>query len=427
MSVTMDAVKGRMHNNEYWVGSLSFPAVEKNVKLPEDEHWDDIFGVRQEEAQRRLNKSRINGQMVPYLEHKDAFFSSLTMIMVPMDGEPLEEGKDFKFVPLSDGSNVGTLEIKDHVHMFPADGQHRSAAIIAAMKQNKALFMREEVPVVVLPFKNKDQVRQLFADLNLNAKVAAASIGKSFETRDPLIVATKRVIRDVALFQGRVNEQTNSLAKKSPDVVTMNTLAQAHESLLEVLYPVGGKPGQFREHEALQAIVQLDPADPLVAEVSDKLRDVWDVVIGAIPQWEDVVAGRTSARELRDGDEEKGTPGHIFAYGIGWQAIALVAAALIRYREDDWSEELARAIEAVDWEKGQHWNGIAMVGDRVNNTGPGVKASAGFILDSAGYTKTDGEKIGDYIEAMKKSLAGFEEAKIAADAIAAAKGELVEA
>ena len=263
--------------------------------------------------------------------------------------------------------------------------------------------------------------------MNLNAKVAAASIGKSFETRDPLIVATKRVIRDVALFQGRVNEQTNSLAKKSPDVVTMNTLAQAHESLLDVLYPVGGKAGQFREHEALQAIVQLDPADARVGEVSDKLRDVWDVVIGAIPQWEDVVAGRVSARELRDGDEEQQTPGYIFAFGIGWQAIALVAAALIRYREDDWSEELARAIEATDWQKGLHWNGIAMVGDRVNNTGPGVKATAGFILDTAGYSKADGEKIGDYIETMKKSLAGFQEAKIAAEAIAKAKGELVEA
>ena len=95
---------------------------------------------------------------MPYLQHKDAFFSSLTMIMVPMDGEALEEGKDYKFLPVSDGSKVGTLQIKDHVRMFPADGQHRSAAIIAAMKQNKSSFMLEEVPVVVLPYKNKDQV-----------------------------------------------------------------------------------------------------------------------------------------------------------------------------------------------------------------------------------------------------------------------------
>ena len=45
MSVMMDAVKGCMHNNEYWVGSLSFPAIEMSVKLPEDEHWDTIFLV----------------------------------------------------------------------------------------------------------------------------------------------------------------------------------------------------------------------------------------------------------------------------------------------------------------------------------------------------------------------------------------------
>jgi DGQHR domain-containing protein len=425
MSVKLAAVKGRMRNNDYWVGSVTFPAIEKNVKLPEDDHWDDIFGEGQEEAQRRLNKPRVTGNMVPYLDHEDAFFSSLTMILVPMDGQPLEENRDYRFIHEPD-SKVGVLEIEDHVHMFPADGQHRSATIIEAIRQNKSKFMKEEVAVVLLPFKEKDQVRQLFADLNLHAKAASGSIGKSFETRDPLIVATKRVMRDVALFQGRVNEQTNSLAKKSPDVVTMNTLAQAHETLLKALYPVR-KGRDYRDHEELQAIRQLDPSEARVTDVSDKLRDVWDVVIGAIPQWQDVVSGDVSARELRDGDEEQGTPGYIFAYGIGWQAIGLVAAAMIKYREEDWSEELAKAIELVDWQKGPQWNGIAMIGDRVNNTGPGVRATAGYILKVAGFKPEDGEDIESLLNALDKSLAGFQEAKIAAEAVAAAKGELIAA
>ncbi len=35
----------------------------------------------------------------------------------------------------------------------------------------------------------------------------------------------------------------------------------------------------------------------------------------------------------------------------------------------------------VDWKKGPHWNGIAMVGTRVNNTDPGILATAGYILN----------------------------------------------
>jgi DNA sulfur modification protein DndB len=402
MSIKMAAVKGRMRNNEYWVGSLDFAAIEKFVKLPEDDHWDEIFGVGQEEAQRRLNRPRVAGKMVPYLKNDDAFFSSLTMIMVPMDGSPLEEGEHFTFKPLEGSQKAGELEIENMVDMFPADGQHRSATIIEALKQNKALFMREEVPVVILPFKSKDQVRQLFSDLNQQAKVAT-SIARSFETRDPVVVATKRVMRDVALFENRVNEQTTSLAKKSPDVITMNTLVLAHEAMLEAMFPVNGKGRTFRDHEALQTIRSLDPSDTQVADVSDKLRDVWDVVIGAIPQWEDIVADRISARELREGEDDSGNGGYVFAYGIGWQAIGLVAAALIRHRPDDWSEELARAIESVDWQKGPQWNGIAMVGSRVNNTAPGVKATAGYVLEQAGFTAEDGVKIKEYLGNLASS------------------------
>lgn len=406
MSTKMSAVKGHMRGNSYWSGSLSFAAISKYVKLPEDDHWDGIFGTGQEEAQRRLNRARVVGTMVPYLKHEDAFFSSLTLILVPMDGQPLEEGEHFKFTPSEEGGNVGKLEIEDFVDMFPADGQHRSATIVEGLKLDKSLA-KQEVPVVILPFKSKDQVRQLFSDLNLHAKVAPGSIGASFETRDPLMVATKRVMRDLALFQGRVNEQTNSLAKKSPDVVTMNTLVQAHLAILTELYPVHGQGKTFRDHEEMAGIRQVDPADAKVAIVSDKLLEVWETVVQAIPQWEDVVEDRVMPRELRDGDETTGKPGHIFAFGIGWQAIGLVAAALIRHREEDWQEELARALEAVDWRKGPHWNQIAMVGDRVNNTGPGVKATAGYILEKAGFTSDDGSKIKDYLAALSKSRAGM--------------------
>jgi DNA sulfur modification protein DndB len=59
--------------------------------------------------------------------------------------------------------------------------------------------------------------------------------------------------------------------------------------------------------------------------------------------------------------------------------------------------------QAVDWRKGPHWNGIAMVGERVNNTGPGIQATAGYVLRQAGLTAAEGTEIKDLLEALRRS------------------------
>lgn len=413
MSINLSVVKGKTFDNDFWLGSLTFAAIAKYVKLPENKDWDPIFGgPGEQEAQRKLNKGRVNNEIVPYiLENHDAFFSSLTLVLVPGIDQPLEEGRDYEFKPMdANNPDVGILEIDESVDMFPADGQHRTAAIIEALKEDRERLRHQKVPVVILPFRNKEQVRQHFSDLNLHAKGAPQSIGFAFESRDPLVIVTKRVMKEIPLFEGRVNELTNSLSKKTPDVVTMGTLVQAHEALLAEIYPVKGKGLSFKDHDAIKGLRQTDPMDSKVTPVAERLKEVWEVALANIPEWEGVLADKIHPRELRDGDETKGTRGYVFAYGIGWQAIALVAAALIRHRPDDWSEELARCLRAVDWRKGPHWNGIAMVGDRVNNTGPGVKATAGYLLEKGGIKPDDGVAIKTLLEALAKSREGMQQA-----------------
>jgi len=395
MAIQISVVKGKTLSTDYWLGSLSFSAISKYVKLPENTDWDDVFGGKGgQEAQRKLAKTRVTNEIVPYLLNSDdAFFSSLALILVPASGKPLKEGSDFRFVPIAADGKIGTLEIDESVDMFPADGQHRAAAIIEALKQDRGRMTPQEVPVVLLPYVDKEKLRQHFSDLNLNAKPVSQSIGYAFESRDPIVIITKRIMKDVPLFEKRVNELSNSLAKKSPDVITMGTLVQAHHILLEALY--GSK---YKDESEITDLRQLDPADERVGAVAEKLRDVWEVVIDNIPEWDLLMNGKVSARELREGDEAKGTTGYVFAFGLGWQAIATAAAAVIKDERDDWSEDLAHCLRAVDWKKGSHWHGIAMVGDRVNNTGPGIKATAGYIL-RAGGLPADGGEVGTLIGA----------------------------
>jgi DNA sulfur modification protein DndB len=103
----------------------------------------------------------------------------------------------------------------------------------------------------------------------------------------------------------------------------------------------------------------------------------------------------------------EGMEGYVFAFGLGWQALAQAAAALITHRPHTWKTDLAKAIQAVDWRKGPRWNGIAMVGERVNNTGPGIQATAGYVLRQAGLTATDGTDIKDLLEALRRSEAAL--------------------
>ena len=50
----------------------------------------------------------------------------------------------------------------------------------------------------------------------------------------------------------------------------------------------------------------------------------------------------------------------------------------------DWSDLLRTAVGLLDWKRGTEWEGTAMSGKRVNNTGPGINATAEYIFQHCG-------------------------------------------
>src|SRR5262249_38593957 len=125
-------------------------------------------------------------------------------------------------------------------------------------------------------------------------------------------------------------------------------------------------------------------------------EEVWDVIIDALPQWQQVIDGLVHPGELR---EDK----FVFAFGVGWQGLATAAAALIKHRPGTWQKDLEKAIKVVNWKAGPHWNGIAMQGDWINNTGPGINATAGYILESGGFKRGQGVEIDKLFGLLAKS------------------------
>lgn len=408
MAHLIKAVKGSFFDTPYWSGKMKLAAISNVIKPPADPMWDEIF--EGSSAQRDLTKSRVMNDMVPYLLKPDyhPFFSALTLILVPVDGEHLVEGVDYKFKTDEPNGDVGELVIEDQVLLFPADGQHRQAALAEAFRQRRALAT-EEVPVILLPFESVKRVRQLFSDLNLNAKVVSKTLGLTYESRNPVVVVAKRVMQELPLFDDgkRVNLKSNSLAAKSPAVISMNTLVEVTSMILAAVLDTSVKA--LKSHPDLVAIENADPDDPAVVEVAQPVIEAWEVIVDAFPRWQDVIDGALSPGALRDGlKDDAGNlleDGYVAAFGIGWQALGLVAAAVIRIEGDDWSEQLERAIGSVDWQKGAQWNGTAMIGGRVNNTGPGIRNTAGYVLDKAGYGGTNDAEAKTLIEGARTAIA----------------------
>ena len=410
MAQTIQVVKGTFFGSDYWSGKMKIASVER-IRPPNDPFWDHIFDPV-EGAQRDLNKRRVIDQMVPYLLNKSAhpFFSAITVILVPVEGSHLKEGEDYTFKSSGPQGDVGTLEIEDHVLMFPADGQHRREAMAQAYGQDKSIHS-QEVPVILLPFESVERVRQLFADLNLHAKNPGKTIGLAYDYRDPLANLAKRLMQDVVLFDNgkRVNTKTNSLAAKSPAVISLNTLVEVTKSILAA--QLNSEIKNLHIHPGIKAIENLEPGDKQVKALARQVADVLEVVIAAFPHWEDVRQERRTPGQIRDGvkgeDGRIQEQGYVSAFGLGWQALGLIAAAIIRVEPDDWSEALQRTLASVDWQKGVHWNGIAMIypagsdDGRVNNTGPGIRATAGYVLKKAGYGDVEDEDVQSLIRAYE--------------------------
>lgn len=138
----------------------------------------------------------------------------------------------------------------------------------------------------------------------------------------------------------------------------------------------------------------LSPSDAPVGQKAEPLVKVWEVIINSLPGWQEVMGKTLSAGAVREQ--------YVSAHGLGWQAIAHAAAAIIRTEPDKWEQILAGSLSSIDWKRSNKaWQGVAMVGSRVNNTGPGIRATAGYILKQAGVS---GKYAQPYLDALGRSL-----------------------
>jgi len=391
------ADKGTQGVHTYYTASMRWGELEHVLIFPED--LDDLDP--DEQMQRALAKKRI-GDLVTYLGEDDHFYSAITLVIMPRDlSRPALEGHikddaDYEFTlyegdgfPIS-SQDIGTLYLSGDVRLFPADGQHRSRSAIEMMKLEHS-FAKEEVPVVLIPYENFGQVRQLFADLNLNAKPVSKATGLDFEGRNPAVLVIKDAVELVPLFRDRVNRRSNSLPKSSADVITLSTLKDGSEDIITAL----AKQAYIEDHGGSVPIwnptTVLKAREEYLAKknwdnATKELADAWTFITDLFPDTRDqILNGETTPGDVRDQ--------YLYAFGLGQRAIASAAATLMTKMPTEWQKWMATAVHSFNWNRGaDEWAGKSVLHgvdkdgiptNRVNNTGPAIQELAKLITDTA--------------------------------------------
>ncbi|WP_028114351.1 DNA sulfur modification protein DndB [Ferrimonas kyonanensis] len=299
------AVKGLQAGKPFYIATCPLSTIPKIFMFNEYEVPPEL------RAQRTLNKSRIP-DMVRYLVEnpKDYVFSALTV--------SVGTGVDFEEASQGDMPNLGTLKVPMDAQILINDGQHRRAAIEAALREKPELG-HDNIPVLFFVDEGLERSQQMFADLNKYAVKPSPSLSALYDHRDESAELARHLASNVMPFKGFTEMEKSSISSKSGKLFTLSSLKQANRALLGK----GAKDGFTDEERALAA-------------------EYWQAVFDATPEWQMVLNKELSPYQLRQE--------FIHAHGVGLHALGALGCALITAQPDSWQDTI-KQLRKVDWRK----------------------------------------------------------------------------
>jgi DNA sulfur modification protein DndB len=387
MASTFPAIRAFMGEGEFYCSVLTYGEAARLIQFVED--VDDWSTDTDPEAkiQRRLNVPRVEREMVPYLLNvPDHFYSALTVEIRPAITDTFDGHLPFEAIgpSITGGMAWGQLTLDGTETLYALDGQHRLKSIQLAIRQRPELA-REQIPVIFVPHRSPRRSQLLFSDLNRFAKSPSKSISLLFSHRDPVVTLAKVLMDRVGFLAGRVEVETTSLSKHTPNVVTLSSLYEMTRSLTE-----GRTVG-----------------DPLAQEEVDRQIEIWEGLVRHVEPWRKVAAREEHPAYLRKE--------YLAMHGVCHQAIAGAIAPLLTNGAN--IDATLKPLGNVDWRiSNQEWQGIAVQGRHISNTSTTVRNLAGMLSF----------KVGGQVEAgVAQSLVAIirgRGAKPPADLVAIAQG-----
>jgi DNA sulfur modification protein DndB len=337
---TFPTIRGIQANREYYVSMCPLRLIPKIFLYDEDE----AELTPELRAQRTLNRNRIPEIASYILNNRDDYaFSAIT---ASIDAE-------VAFEPFGDdphSSRLGMLHVPMDARFIINDGQHRRAAVEAALREQPALG-DESIAVVFFIDRGLERCQQMFADLNRYAVRPSKSIGVLYDHRDNMAQLVRLVVLRSAIFKDLVEMERTSLSARSRKLFTLSAIYSATSALLDGL--------KFDSQEA----------------AAQSAQGFWEEVAKHVPEWHMVRERKITSGEVRRD--------YIHSHGIALQALGHAGNALFLANAPDWQKRISN-LKAIDWSRSNVslWEGRAMIGGRLS------KATQNVVLTTAAIKRT---------------------------------------
>lgn len=319
MAITykFSAVKGVQAKREYYIAMLPLGSLSKLFQN-EGEYIAPEF-----RAQRCINEARIPEIRDYILNNRSNYvFSALS---ASIDGK-------FKFISSEMDENLGVLEVDMDAVFLMNDGQHRKAAIEAALAEAPDLAA-ETISIVFFEDEGLKRSQQMFADLNKHAVKSTMSLSTLYDSRDDLANAVKEVITSVAFLSKYIDKEKDNLGKNSLKLFTLANFLRANRRILK---------------------------DEVVTDADCVfLKKYWGAIFQNINEWRQLEEKQIHKCDLREN--------YILTLSVTLQALGRLGRYFYEYQNELYKMKL---LSQVDWLRCNiEWNGrvIDPHGKIINN------------------------------------------------------------
>jgi DNA sulfur modification protein DndB len=359
MASTFPSVHGRMGGSDFYCSVLTYGEAARLIQFVEEvDDWGSDTDP-ESKTQRKLNVGRVEREMVPYLlDVEDHFYSALTVEVRPPIRDDGSNGVPFISTgpEIPGGMTFGQVVLDGTETLYALDGQHRLKSIQLAIRRRPELA-REQIGVIFVPFRSQRHSQLLFSDLNRYAKSPSKSISLLFSHRDPIVAIAKGLVERVEFLKDRVEYESTSLAKHTPNVVTLSTLYEMTKSLV-------------RDQDGVP------PEEEIERQVG-----IWNTLVDVIAPWREVVNRDEHPSYLRGR--------FLPMQGVCQQAIAIAVAPV--FRKASTQARTLAPLRRVDWRiTNPEWQGIAVQGRHISNTSTTVRNLAGVLSLKLGLEIDEG-------------------------------------
>lgn len=292
------AVKGIQAGKVYYICMVPLGLLGKIFSI------DNNDVVPEHRAQRKLNELRIPEIKDYILENRESYvFSALA---ASVDG-------NISFVPSCTDSNTGLLEIDMDASFLINDGQHRKAAIEAAISEDETL-KEETISIVMYQDQGLIASQQMFTDLNKHAVTTSKSLNTLYESKDRVAIITKNVVNSIDFLRKYTDKEKDNLSKFSSNIFTLNTFYTANKRITKII----------GDDEKCENII----------------FSFWNNVVINMREWNEMDRGELSKKSLRED--------YITTQGLIILALGRLCEFFCQHPEIDIELEL-RGLNTIDW------------------------------------------------------------------------------